>query len=37
MKKCWEHDEKKRPNFGEVIDYLLKANLPGNVVIKQPS
>ena len=37
MKRCWDHDEKKRPNFGEVIDFLLKANLPGNVAIKQPS
>ena len=37
MKRCWDHDEKKRPNFGEVIDCLLKANLPGNVAIKQPS
>ena len=37
MTKCWQHDEKKRPNFGEVIELLLKAKLPGNVVIKQPS
>ena len=37
MTKCWEHDEKKRPNFGEVIELLLKAKLPGNVAIKQPS
>ena len=37
MTKCWEHDEKKRPNFGEVIELLLKAKLPGNVSIKQPS
>ena len=37
MTKCWQHDEKKRPNFGEVIEMLLKAKLPGNVAIKQPS
>ena len=37
MTKCWQHDEKKRPNFGEVIELLLKAKLPGNVMIKQPT
>ena len=37
MTKCWQHDEKKRPNFGEVIELLLKAKLPGNVIIKQPT
>ena len=37
MTKCWLHDEKKRPNFGEVIELLLKAKLPGNVMIKQPT
>ena len=37
MTKCWQHDEKKRPNFGEVIELLLKAKLPGNVAIKQPA
>ena len=37
MTKCWQHEEKNRPNFGEVIDLLLKAKLPGNVAIKQPS
>ena len=37
MTKCWKHDEKKRPNFGEVIELLLKAKLPGNVLIKQPA
>ena len=37
MTKCWQHEEKKRPNFGEVIELLLKAKLPGNVAIKQPS
>ena len=36
MTKCWQHDPKKRPNFGEVIDLLLKAKLPDNVRIKQP-
>ena len=36
MIKCWQHDEKKRPTFNEVIDLLLKAKLPGNVLIKQP-
>ncbi len=36
MIKCWQHDEKKRPTFNEVIDLLLKAKLPGNVQIKQP-
>ena len=37
MIKCWQHDEKKRPTFNEVIDLLLKAKLPGNVLIKQLS
>ena len=37
MTKCWQHDEKKRPNFGEVIELLLKAKLPEKVAIKQPS
>ena len=37
MVKCWQHDEKKRPTFDEVIDLLTKAKLPGNVFIKAPS
>ena len=37
MTKGGQHDEKKRPNFGEVIELLLKAKLPGNVMIKQPT
>ena len=36
MTKCWQHDEKKRPTFDEVIELLLKAKLPGKVLIKQP-
>ena len=36
MIKCWQHDEKKRPTFSEVIDLLMKAKLPGTVLIKQP-
>ena len=37
MVKCWQHDEKKRPTFNEVIDLLLKAKLPGSIHIKQPT
>ena len=36
MCKCWEHDEKKRPTFNEVIDLLEKAKLPENLLIKHP-
>ena len=35
MIKCWQHDEKKRPTFNEVIDLLLKAELDENRLIKQ--
>ena len=37
MIKCWQHDEKKRPTFNEVIDKLVKAKLPENMLIEQPS
>ena len=37
MTKCWQHEAEKRPNFGEVIELLLKAKLPGKTQIKQPS
>ena len=37
MTKCWQHEAEKRPNFGEVIDMLLKAKLPGKTAIKQPN
>ena len=37
MIKCWQHDEKKRPTFNEVIDILTKAKLPENMLIEQPS
>ena len=37
MVKCWQHDEKKRPTFDEVIELLLKAKLPSKVYIKQPA
>ena len=36
MIKCWQHDEKDRPTFDEVIELLLKAKLPENVLIEQP-
>ena len=35
MIKCWQHDEKKRPTFNEVIDLLQKAELDENRLIKQ--
>lgn len=27
MKRCWDHSPLKRPNFNEIIEMLLKANL----------
>ena len=36
MIRCWQHDEKKRPTFNEVIDILTKAKLPDNMMIEQP-
>ena len=36
MVKCWQHDEKNRPTFDEVIELLLKAKLPENLLIEQP-
>ena len=36
MVRCWQHNEKDRPTFDEVIDALRNAKLPGNVLIKVP-
>ena len=36
MVRCWQHNEKDRPTFDEVIDALRTAKLPGNVLIKVP-
>ena len=36
MIKCWQHNEKDRPTFNEVIELLQNAKLPSNVLIQQP-
>ena len=33
MKRCYEHDDKKRPTFNEIIECLKKANLSSRAIM----